>query len=175
MSLMKAKDQLIHIPLYYMEKEIRGYSKIIILEDDRAKTLLAEQAEAKKKKTKKEIGNTIGNTEEKEDSTKQEVPTTPVECLNTYWKLLSWKEQNQISKLSQIRNSAEVSVDIDYFRLRDLRIKMCLKKWDLKDDDGKEIPVKPEFVDSLPADIVYTLSSKYDALITLSEDEIKNL
>ena len=172
MSLMKAKDQLIHIPLYYMEKEVRGYTKIIILEDDKAKKLLAEQEEDKKKKTKKEIKD---GTENKTEEKVEEKEVIKVECLNTYWKLLNWKEQNQISKMSQVQSATEMSVDIDYFKLRDLRIKMCLKKWDLKDEEGNEIPVKPENIDSLPAEVVYTLSSKYDTLITLSEDEIKNL
>ena len=177
MSLMKAKDQLIHIPLYYMEKEVKGYTKIIILEDDRAKEILAEQEEEKKKKTKKESKEaaTIGEKKEEPEVEKKQVETSPVECLNSYWKILSWKEQNQISKMSQVQNSAETAIDIDYFRLRDLRIKMCLKKWDLKDDNGNEVPVKPENIDSLPAEVVYTISSKYDTLVALTEDEIKNL
>ena len=176
MSLMKAKNQLVHIPLYYMEKEVKGYTKIIVLTDEKAKEILKEQEEAKKKKTKKEVKDVetiVENT--KENIEEQEVETAPVECLNTYWKSITWKEQNQITKMSQIPATAENTlIDIDYFRLRDLRIKMCLKKWDLKDEDGKEVAVTPDNLDSLPADVVYALIAKYDSFVTLTEDEAKN-
>jgi len=155
MSLISKKEQLMHIPLYYIEKEVRGFTKIIILEEEKAKKMIAEQESKKEEKTK-----------------------VKVECLNTFWKPLTWKEQNQITKLCQVTgNNAEGTpsiIDIDYFKLRDLRIKMCLKKWDMKDEEGKAIEANPTNIDLLSADVVYALSARYDEAMNLTEDEIKN-
>lgn len=147
MSLLNA-NQNIHIPLYYTEKKSdKGFVKIVVLDDDKAQEMIED------------------------DETKGDV-----QVLNTQWKTLTWKEQNDITKQS-LKDSgpgfADSGVNIDGFLYRDLRIKHCLKDWDLTDDDGQEIPCTPEKIDDLPSEVVFSLVSKYDDIVLLGEDEEK--
>ena len=144
MSLLKTQ-QTIHIPLYYMEKELQdGVTKTVILEDDDAKKMLED--------------------EEKKDK---------VEVLNTNWKTLNWKEQNEITKKATIYDQMSGMQDIDVFDFRDKRIKTCLVSWDLKDESGRDVPVDPNVIDMLPSEVVLTLANKYDSLITLTKEDEK--
>jgi len=144
MSLIRGKDALILIPLYYKEKEVRGFKKIIILEEEKAKTMMEDP-------------------DKKKD----------VQVLNTYWSLLSWAEQKEIVRSSAMTNP-DGSKDTDWLRLRDHRIKFCLKKWDLKDDAGNELPLSGNIIDTLPADVVFALSNEYDRITSSSTDDEKN-
>jgi hypothetical protein len=147
MTLVKSKEQLIHIPLYYVEKDIRGYSKAIVINDETAEKMKADE------KLKERLN-----------------------VLNTYWSVLNWQENNAITKASTTKNEETTyGKEVDQLRLQDLKIKTCLKKWDLKDEDGKDLPVTPENINRLESDIIYALIYKYSVETQLVDDEIKNL
>ena len=157
MSLFGSTSQVVEIKLYY--KNIvtsSGMNKIAILSDKEGKIQFQQQEEFVKKKQSKQ----------------EEIKTTdrPIEILTTMWKVLSWGDQNKITKRCE-RYTPEGLQDIDYFKFRDLRIKSCLKGWDLKDAKGVAVPVTPETIDTLPSDIVFALVSRYDTVTEGSQDE----
>jgi len=147
MALYKKKQEnLAHIPLYYIEKDINGMIKAFPLEDKVAKEML-EKEETKDK----------------------------VQILNTYWKSLSWAQNREINKACQVKNENNFFVgEIDFISVQDLRFKNCLVKWDLKDEEERAVPVSVEVINSLDSDIMNALYQKYLILMNPSEDELKN-
>ncbi len=144
MSLLSTSN-IVKIKLYYEIKKLSsGAEKIIIFEDDEAKKLMESEDEAIKKR---------------------------VQVLNTGWRSLTWKEQNDITKESMYYDHNQGMQDVDYFSYRDQRIKKCLKSWDLKDDQGRPQPCDAERIDQLPAEVVFALVNKYDSAVTLDEEE----
>jgi len=144
MSLLNASN-MVKIKLYYEEKELSsGVTKIVIFEDDEAKKLLESEDEPTKKR---------------------------VQVLNTGWRSLTWKEQNDITKESMYYDHNQGMQDVDYFSYRDQRIKKCLKNWDLKDEAGRPVTCDADKIDQLPAEVVFALVNKYDAAVTLDEEE----
>lgn len=156
MSLLNAQQQTIEIKLYYKEIQTdSGYSKIqIIYNNDEAQTELKEQ-------------------KEQENAGKKIDESDKVRCLTTKWKTLNWQEQNDITKRSSFYNMEQGHQDVDIWQFRDLRLKQCLKEWDLKDDGGAAVPLAPNMLDQLPSEVVLALLSKYDEAINVSSDDKK--
>ena len=146
MSLLNS-DTTVEVNLYYeLKKTPEGFNKIKVYEKDEGKKKFEEQKELEEdKKT--------------------------VEVLKTKWKVLNWKEQNQVTSNSTYFNQMEGVQDIDFFKYRDQRIKACLVSWDLKDAAGKQVPVHPNMIDQLPAEVVYGLVSEYDRIVNLTEED----
>lgn len=193
MSLLSQNKPSIEIKLYYKEVKLEtGFTKIIVLEDKEGETLLKEQEErdAKNAEIKKKIEAEKKNTVKKQDvpntlnsEVKEEVKETKEEIkevnfkvclLKTQWRILSWKSQTEITRESAYFNRQEAFQDLDIWKFRDLRIKACMVSWDLKDDNGQAVPVKPDVIDQLPADVVLSLVSKYDLAVSLNDEESKN-
>jgi len=155
MSLLN-KNSTVDIPLYYQEKPTAtGFTRIIVLEDEKGKSLLEKQEQDIKQGKKVE-------------------DDVSVHVLNTKWKTLSWKDQNEVTKKSMIYSQVEDRQDIDLFMFRDARLKTCLKSWDLKDEFNNVVPVSKEIIDELPADVVFALITKYDRITSLTPEEEKN-
>lgn len=194
MSLLSQNKATIEIPLYYKEvKSEAGFTKIFVLENEEGIKLLQEQEdrnkkneEIKKKKESdaknKEIKKPINQIKEenvvKEEAVEKEEKIEEVNfkvyLLKTQWKILSWKQQTDITRESSYYNQQESFQDLDIWKFRDLRIKSCLISWDLKDDNGQPIPVRSDIIDQLPADVVLNLVSKYDSAVSLNDEESKN-
>ena len=71
--------------------------------------------------------------------------------ITTYWKLPSWKDQNELmsrSFTSKTINNSVVS-DFDVIKYRDLKLKQLLKKWTLKDETDNIIELSNSVIDSL--------------------------
>jgi len=186
MSLLDHNKATVEILMYYKEiKTESGFTKIIVLEDEDGIKLLDEQTERDKKEEEavksKEKRDSLSEQQGKiadvvsDQSEEEEVKVNFRICLlKTQRKVLSWKEQTNITRESSYYNAQESFQDLDIWKFRDLRIKSCLVSWDLVDDSGKPIPVSTNVIDQLPADIVLSLVSKYDEAISLSDDESKN-
>jgi hypothetical protein len=145
MSLIRSKNQLIHIPLYYMEKKMTNeWVKIVIISEEKAKEMM-------------------------EDESKKNL----VLCLNTHWALLNWGDQNNITK-NAIFTTPEGYRDVDMIKVRDMRLKTALKEWDLVDDAGNKQPVSQATIDALPPEVVTALIREYEKRTSLSEEEEKN-
>ena len=145
MGIVSKGEQLIKIPLYYKEKDMGGVLKPIVLDDLKAKKMLADPEQAPK-----------------------------VNLINTYWKIVSWQDNNSIHKASERKEEKAVPGSLDWIRWRDLRLKTFLKKWDAKDEEGKDIPLDNETINSLDNDIAEALLDKYERVTEITEEEIKN-
>ena len=142
------EPDLINIAVYFEYKENSGASSLVILKDEEAKKRIE-----------------LWEVEHKEDN-----EDCPIEVLNTKWKSANWSEQNNIISDAQLVNPGNGQPEIDWTKYRDLRVKILLKDWDLE-YEGQKLPITPEFIDRLPAEIVLTLFDKYQRVTVLGADE----
>jgi len=145
MSLFKSKPQLVHIQLFYREENNNGYDKIFIVPKEEALKLSEEEMKNK-----------------------------GIFVLNTHWKPLSWQERNNINHASEIRNDGAMMGQVDFNRWRDLRVKQCLQEWDIKDEDGKDVPCNADTINRIDAYILDTIIDEFDKVRSVAlEEEIK--
>ena len=148
-SLVTGQPDLINISLYYKYVETKyGTHRLSILLDDDGKKQMDDWGKKLDKKPDDECD---------------------IQIINTKWKMASWSEQNQIIASCQTINPATNQLEPDWTRYRDLRIKSLLVDWDLQHEKTK-IPVTPEFIDRLPAEIVIGLFDRYERAISDSGD-----
>ena len=137
-------DNFVEIKLYYVLKKVNGINRLIIVEDSKAEKMLENEIERKS-----------------------------VQILNTRWKPLTWKEQNEVMKLSSQIDATTGESQFDFVAYRDAIIKKCLKEWDAR-ENGQVVPVTPQKIDSLPATVATSLFKKFEEISTYTEEEIKN-
>lgn len=187
MSLLTS-NKLIDIKVYYKLIKKDGFEKVKVLEDKEAEEAIFENEKLKREfEAKQKDEETENNKEGEESSAENQAKSKPkpknekfvldpnkqIHILNTKWKEITWKEQNDILAECRSMNQFTGLQDIDHLKFRDQRIKMCLKEWDLKDDAGNNVPCHPEIIEQLPFDVVFALVNKFDKLINLDEEEEK--
>ncbi len=146
MSLLD-QNNLIEINLYYKYADDDVGRRLIIFTEKKAKELL--------------------------DSSDDKISKS-IEILKTKWKVLTWKEQNEVMNLaSQTINPQTGEKQFNFLAYRDAIIKRCLKEWNITLDENV-IPVTPETIDSLPGNVVINLYQQFEALIDYTEEELKN-
>jgi len=92
--------------------------------------------------------------------------------LNTSWKVLSWAEHNDIySQCIQYKTSEEgISLqNLDFIKFRDMKLKMCLKNWDLKDDAGQSVTISSKVIDRLNPQVANELLNGFDRVTETGE------
>lgn len=142
MSLFDELD-VISIKLYYTLKKKDNTTRLVILDDKKAEEML------------------------KNEETKDKV-----EVLNTTWKTMSWKDNNEVMKLAASSiNPVTGASEFSMVMYRDVIVKRCLRGWDLT-ENGQNVPVNPQNIDRLPSNIVTSIYSKYDEIINYSEEEM---
>lgn len=149
MSLLDENiEDLVEIEVYYKMKKMGKGKKLIIIEDEKAKELLEDE-------------------EKKKD----------VEKIITKWRLMDWKEQNEISRrsVSSVTNqlTGVPQRQFDPILYRDNVVKKCLKEWN-QTKNGQPVPVTEELIDKLPSPIVMELHRKFEEMIDYTEEEVKN-
>ena len=138
-------DNVVKIPLYYKEKKTKyGFVKPVILEEEEAKKMLEDE-------------------EQKKD----------VKILNTTWQLINWKEQNDLYSKATIDNPVSGQKEIDFTKYREYKVDLCLKDWDYM-EDGKKVPLTPENIDSMNADVMERVFEKYELAVNMPEDDRGN-
>ena len=98
--------------------------------------------------------------------------------LNTGWKILAWVEHNEINSecINYDTNEKGINVTgIDFIKFRDMKLKMCLKTWDLKDDNGQAIPITKDKIDLLNPDVANELLNGFEKVTEVGADELGNL
>ena len=144
MSLLDSPSD-IEIKLYYKYITVKGSKKLAILENSKAEETLKDEEKAKE-----------------------------IETLVTGWRMLTWKEQNEVTNLSsQTVNSQTGEKQFNYVVYRDSIIKRCLKTWNLTMNE-RPVPVSEDAIDKLPGPVVFNLYEKFEQLIDYSEEELKN-
>ena len=166
MPLFNPAPQKIEIKLYWKEaKTTSGLMKPVILDDEKALEQIA------KNKKSQEPQPVVEGQPVKE--IKPVPPEDMVECLTTYWKGLSWQDNNSITEKASYYNQLEGYHDLNVWRYRDLRLKNCLLEWDLKDPNGKPVPVSEDVINMLPTEVIMALLNKYDAAVSISDTDKK--
>lgn len=104
-------------------------------------------------------------------------PKKIISVLKTWWSRMTWKEQNQIyaTCLHQVpTNEGRSRTELDMIAYRDQKLKTCLKKWDLKDDNGQDMPITETIIDQLVPEVAQELLNSFELVTEASEDELKN-
>lgn len=104
-------------------------------------------------------------------------PTKIISVLRTWWSRMTWKEQNQIYSrcLRQVPGTeGKTRTELDMISYRDMKLKTCLKKWDLKDDAKQEISVTENIIDNLVPEVAQELLNNFEMVTEASEDDLKN-
>ncbi len=102
-------------------------------------------------------------------------PTKVIQVLKTWWSRMNWKEQNQIYSrcLRQVPGTeGRTKTELDMIGYRDLKLKTCLKKWDLKDDSKQEVPITETIIDQLVPEVAQELLNNFELVTEASEDEM---
>lgn len=101
-------------------------------------------------------------------------PKKIISVLKTWWSRMTWKEQNQIYSrcLRQVGAEGKTRTEMDMISYRDLKLKTCLKKWDLKDDNGQEMPITDTIVDQLVPEVANELLSNFELVTEASEEQM---
>ena len=135
----------IEIKLYYKYITVKSSKKLIIIDNKKAEELLKDEEKSKE-----------------------------IETLVTGWRMLTWKEQNEVTNLSsQAVNAQTGEKQFNYVTYRDSIIKRCLKTWNLTMNE-KPVQVSDDMIDKLPGPVVFNLYEKFENLIDYNEEELKN-
>lgn len=101
-------------------------------------------------------------------------PNKVISSLKTWWSRMSWKEQNLLlSKCMKQKTGSDgtMSVEIDALLLREMKLKTCLKKWDLT-ENNKEVPITPTVIDNLVPEVAQQLISEFEKITEVTEEEL---
>jgi hypothetical protein len=100
-----------------------------------------------------------------------------IEELRTVWRRLTWAEHNSISSKCMINipsPDGQIRVNWDAIRFRDLKLKTCLKGWDLLDENGNKIPVTTTVIDNLAPEVAHQLVNDFEKVTEPNEDDLGN-
>jgi hypothetical protein len=143
MSLLD-DNGLINVKVYYKYINTGSGKKVVIIDNTKAEELLKDEEKGK-----------------------------GIEIFETEWRMFNWKEQNDVSKVSQSVNIKTGEMQFDYFIYRDQCIKKCLKKWNLT-ENGNPAPITSENIDRLPGPIVIDMYQRFESISEYSEEEMGN-
>lgn len=100
-------------------------------------------------------------------------PNKDAQQVTTTWKRVTWKEQNELFANSCYQT--EGSIEVNSLVYRDLKLKKCLKKWDAKDEDGKDIPLNEETIGNLDPVIASALLRQFETATEPSQKDLDDL
>lgn len=102
-------------------------------------------------------------------------PTKLISILRTWWSRMTWKEQNQIYSrcLKQVQAAeGKTRTELDMISFRDMKLKTCLKKWDLKDDNKQDVPITEIIIDQLVPEVAQELLNNFELVTEASEEQM---
>ena len=114
---------------------------------------------------------------EDELSEDQKKPDKIINKVVTQWKTLSWKDQNSIlakSLKQTIKQDGTPVQEINAIAYRDLKLKYCLKRWDVKDEDGKIVEITESVIDNLNPAFANELLVSFEEITEPSINDLKN-
>lgn len=100
-----------------------------------------------------------------------------IESLDTTWRRLNWKENNDICSrcLKHIPTAdGQIRVEIDGLKLRELKLKTCLKDWDLVDENNNKVPLTSDNIDRLLPEVAHELLETFEEISEPSREQLKN-
>ncbi len=117
------------------------------------------------------------------EKTGEDVPGAPItntkviSKLNTQWKRLTWKDQNMIFSraLKQIPMSdGRTRTELDTIIYRDMKLKTCLKRWDLVDDNKVSIVCDETMIDLLDPTVAQQMLNEFEKVTEASGEDLGN-
>lgn len=171
--ILNSSKRLINVEIYFiLEKKLHGN---IIFNFIRSK----EELDKYIKQGYKIENNIIEYTSSEEP---ESTPGSPVKNdkiiyrMITTWSTLTWKENNFIVSKSLrpvTQPDSKISYELDYIRYRDMQLKTCLKRWNLMDEGGQNIPVNEELIDGLDPALAQELHTSFQKVTEPSEKDLK--
>ena len=104
-------------------------------------------------------------------------PKKVILVLRTWWSRMTWKEQNQIYSrcLKQVPIAdGKTRTELDMIAYRDMKLKICLKKWDLKDENKQDVQITENIIDQLVPEVAQELLNNFEMVTEASEEDLKN-
>lgn len=104
-------------------------------------------------------------------------PNKVIRIIHTEWKKLNWKDQNYIfSRALKTSTTAEgkTQAELDSILYRDLKLKHCLKKWNVTDDNGQPVNVTSDNIDMLVPEVAQEMLSTFEKFTEPTGDDLKN-
>ncbi len=94
------------------------------------------------------------------------------------WKRLTWSDQNLLYSRSIYKEIDSEGEAVDRFNpvlYRDLKLRLCLKKWDAVDDNGSLIPLCEDTFDNIDAGVAQALLDSFEEEAEPSADDLNSL
>lgn len=178
--LLDPNKQFVNIQLYYVE-EVKKHGNSVF-HFIRSAQELEEWKKIKGYKTQEEFDQEKSLAGSQEKSPGMPVKASPdpnkvIQSIVTGWRRMTWKDQNVIfSRCLKTIPGADgnMHTELDTIQYRDLKLKTCLKKWDLKDEQGKEVPVTEDVIDILTPEVAQELINNFEQITEPTSDELKN-
>ena len=98
--------------------------------------------------------------------------------INTGWKILSWAEHNEIYSKCLFHSTKEnemTTTNLDYVKFRDMKMKFCLKSWDLKDDNDVDMPLNASMIDNLHHQVATEILEGFERVTEIETTDLKAL
>ena len=96
--------------------------------------------------------------------------------LNTSWQIMTWAEHNKVYSqcIQYTTNEEGIQLsNLDFIKFRDLKLKTCLKNWDLKDDTGRLVNITSSVIDQLHPQVADELLAGFERMTEVSSPKTK--
>jgi len=167
--LLDPNRQLINIDIYYIE-EIKPPHNISLFHFIRS----AKDMEDWKKKGYK-LSTEIAQTPVQPNTPGMPAAITKIiNKITIVCKRITWKDQNMLwSQTTKFvpTQDGKTQTDFDAIKYRELKLKLVLKNWDLKDPEGNPIDIN---IDNLAPDVAQEFLSTYEKVAEPTETDLKN-
>jgi hypothetical protein len=177
MGIVLGPNKLIGIEIFYVEEQKPpfNFSRLYFIHSKED----MEKWKNKGYKLQSEISQLPTTEPSKPGMPVQQQPdnTKIIHKVTTEWSRLSWKDQNNIlskSLKTMTGSDGGTHTELDAILYRDMKLKTCLKRWDLKDDDGKPVALDSTTIDNLMPEIAMELISAFEQVTEAGSDELKN-
>lgn len=164
--LLEPNKRFVAIELYYVE-EVKTHGNSVF-----SFIRTREELEDWKKK-----GYTVEGDQTQPQPDPAKKSPKLINKLVTHWTKPAWKEQNTLISRSLRTTTSEGRAinEIDGVKYRDLKLKLCLKKWSLLDEaSGQPVPVTPEVIDMLDPSVAQELLSSFERVTEPTPEDLKD-
>ncbi|KKM73774.1 hypothetical protein LCGC14_1407050 [marine sediment metagenome] len=98
-----------------------------------------------------------------------------IEKLITAWKRLTWKDYNSIVSqcLRFTGKDDDRKAEIDPVQFRDLKLKTCLRRWNVCDATGAQVEVNVANIDAIIPEIANELLYSFEKVTEPGEQDLK--
>lgn len=169
--VLDPSKQFINITVYYIEETMpHGHTVFHFVRSSKE----FENWKTKGYHTEEEIRELLKPTDQKKPA--QNVDSSKIiEKIMTTWKRLTWKDQNTIfSKCLRTVPGLDGKpvTELDSISYRDQKLKTCLKKWDLRDENGQVSPVTTDTIDILLPEVAQELLNSFERVTEPTAQEL---